>query len=38
LAGFPTIGLAGGNIVESGTRALCDFYCETFEAVLRIVG
>jgi beta-phosphoglucomutase-like phosphatase (HAD superfamily) len=38
LAGFPTIGMAGGNIVESGTRALCDFYCETFEAVLRIVG
>jgi beta-phosphoglucomutase-like phosphatase (HAD superfamily) len=37
LAGFPTIGMAGGNIVESGTRALCDAYCETFAAVLEIV-
>ena len=31
LAGFPTVGMAGGNIIESGTRALCDFYCETFD-------
>ena len=38
LAGFPTIGIAGGNIVESGTRALCDAYVETFDEVLRIVG
>jgi beta-phosphoglucomutase len=38
LAGFPTIGMAGGNIVESGTRALCDAYCETFEDVLSVVG
>ncbi len=38
LAGFPTIGMAGGNIVESGTRALCDFYAETFDEVLRVVG
>jgi len=37
LAGFPTIGLAGGNIVESGTRALCDFYCETFEEVMQFI-
>lgn len=37
LAGFPTVGLVGGNIVESGTRALCDYYCETFEQVLAIV-
>ncbi len=35
LAGFPAIGMAGGNIIESGTRALCDWYCETFEDVLR---
>ncbi len=34
LAGFPTIGMAGGNIIESGTRALCQYYCETFEQVL----
>ena len=37
LAGFPTIGMAGGNIVESGTRALCDFFLETFDDVLRVV-
>lgn len=34
LAGFTTVGLAGGNIIESGTRALCDLYAETFEAIL----
>lgn len=33
LAGFTTIGLAGGNIAESGTKALCMSYCETFEEV-----
>ncbi|MDM8007600.1 MAG: HAD family phosphatase [Phycisphaerae bacterium] len=33
LAGFATIGLAGGNIIESGTRALCTSYCGTFEEV-----
>jgi beta-phosphoglucomutase len=35
LAGFTTIGLAGGNIVESGTKVLCANYCETFEEILR---
>jgi beta-phosphoglucomutase len=37
LAGFPTVGLGGGNINESGTRALCDYYCGTFEDVLKIM-
>ena len=37
LAGFPTVGMGGGNIIESGTRGLCDFYVETFEEVLRII-
>jgi len=37
LAGFPTIGFAGGNIIESGTRELCDHYCETFEEILKII-
>ncbi|UCD29640.1 MAG: HAD family hydrolase, partial [Planctomycetota bacterium] len=37
LAGFPTIGFAGGNIIESGTRELCCHYCETFDDVLKIV-
>ncbi len=37
LAGFPTVGMTGGNIIESGTRALCQYYCETFEQVLEVV-
>jgi beta-phosphoglucomutase-like phosphatase (HAD superfamily) len=37
LAGFAAIGLAGGNIPESGTRALCQHYCESFEEVLGII-
>jgi beta-phosphoglucomutase len=37
LAGFATIGIGGGNIVTSGTKALCQHYCDTFDQVLRIV-
>jgi beta-phosphoglucomutase len=37
LAGIPTIGIAGGNIVESGTRGLCTHYCQTFEEILNII-
>jgi len=37
LAGFPTVGLAGGNIIESGTHALCDAYCESLEDVLSYI-
>lgn len=37
LAGFPVIGFGGGNINESGTRALCEQYCETFEEILSII-
>lgn len=37
LAGFAAIGLAGGNIDESGTRALCHDYCETLDAILKVV-
>lgn len=37
LAGFPTIGIGGGNIEGSGTKALCDFYCESFEEILEIL-
>ncbi len=33
IAGFPTIGLAGGNIEESGTRSLCLDFCESLDAV-----
>ena len=35
LAGFQTIGIGGGNIVESGTRALCHHYCDNFERILK---
>jgi beta-phosphoglucomutase-like phosphatase (HAD superfamily) len=38
LAGFPTVGLAGGNISASGTRGVCDYYVETFDEVLQIIG
>jgi len=37
LAGFPTIGFAGGNIVESGTKELCNYYCDTLQDVLKII-
>lgn len=37
LAGFPAVGIAGGNIVESGAQALCNFYCRSFEEVLQII-
>jgi len=37
LAGFAAIGMSGGNIVESGTRALCSQFCQGFEDVLEIV-
>jgi beta-phosphoglucomutase-like phosphatase (HAD superfamily) len=35
LAGYATIGIGGGNIVESGTKALCNFYGEDFESILK---
>lgn len=37
LAGFPAIGFAGGNIIESGTKGLCESYCETFKEILKII-
>jgi beta-phosphoglucomutase len=37
LAGFSVIGLAGGNIVESGTRSLCDFYCGDLAEALSLI-
>lgn len=37
LAGFSAIGLAGGNIIESGTRGLCEAYCETFEEITTLL-
>jgi len=37
LAGFTTIGLGGGNIIESGTHELCSHYAETFEEILDFI-
>ena len=37
LAGFAVIGFGGGNIIESGTQGLCEYYCETFEDVLKVI-
>jgi beta-phosphoglucomutase-like phosphatase (HAD superfamily) len=37
LAGFPTIGLAGGNVVESGTRGLCQYFCNSLGEAFEII-
>ncbi len=37
LAGYTAIGIAGGNIIESGTRSLCDHYCKDFNEILKVV-
>lgn len=37
LAGYPTIGISGGNIVESGTKEVCTHYCENFVEILKII-
>ena len=37
LAGFPVFGFAGGNIVASGTKELCEYFCETFEEISAII-
>lgn len=37
LAGFPTIGISGGNIIESGTKSLCNYYCDNFEEIKNII-
>jgi beta-phosphoglucomutase len=37
LAGFAPIGLAGGNIIESGTKNLCQQYSENFTDILKIL-
>jgi beta-phosphoglucomutase-like phosphatase (HAD superfamily) len=35
LAGFTAIGMADGNINESGTRGFCSFYADTFAQVIE---
>jgi beta-phosphoglucomutase-like phosphatase (HAD superfamily) len=38
LAGFACIGLAGGNIEDSGTRGLCETFCDSLGAILAYLG
>lgn len=37
IAGFAAIGMAGGNIYESGTLSLCERYCSNFEEILSVI-
>ena len=37
LAGVTPVGMAGGNIEQSGTRALCARVCGSFDDVLRMI-
>jgi len=37
LAGYYTVGISGGNILESGTRGMCNAYCDNFEEILHII-
>ena len=37
LAGYYTVGIGGGNIIESGTLGMCNAYCETFDEILQLL-
>lgn len=37
LAGYHTVGISGGNILDSGTRGMCHYYCDNFEEILQII-
>lgn len=37
LAGYPTIGIGGGNIIESGTQELCCHYVENFDEIAEVI-
>ena len=37
LAGFYTVGIGGGNIVWSGTKAFCSGYCDTFAEIMELI-
>lgn len=37
LAGFTTVGMAGGNIEAAGARALCQHYCRDFDEVALVI-
>ena len=35
LAGYFTVGLDGGNIIKSGTKALCGMFAKSFDEILK---
>lgn len=37
LGGYTTIGIAGGNIESSGTKAVCTHFCQSFEEIMKII-
>lgn len=37
LAGLTAIGLNGGNIEKSGTKGLCNYFCNNLEEVLKVI-
>lgn len=37
LSGFSCIGMAGGNIEESGTKSLCDHFTQNFDEITEIL-
>lgn len=37
LAGYTTIGIGGGNIEQSGTKGLCNYYASDFDSILKYI-
>jgi beta-phosphoglucomutase-like phosphatase (HAD superfamily) len=37
LAGFSAVGMAGGNVIQSGTRSLCESWCRDFQEVMAFI-
>lgn len=37
LAGYPAIGIAGGNIEKSGTKGLCNYFCADLAEILGVL-
>ena len=37
LAGYSAVGISGGNIIKSGTKSLCNYYCNHFDDIIKII-
>ncbi len=35
--GYPTIGFSSGNIIGSGIRDLCNYFCDSFDEIKNII-